>query len=143
METIEITQKKEMVKTKMLNYLMKTSKHLFITENKRFYKVLVTKVDNDKWVIVSIKFNGEDFYLNIKELEVNDVDNDLALMKYGLFPQSSKMKSIKKIRLLTEKFYEIIKEVRKNYNGTRINNDMIKNNIKNMLKDISYIEKVN
>jgi len=110
---------KNTMKQRMVNYLMKTSKHLFKNERGRFYKVLLTKVDSDQWVYITVEWDEEYFNLRVTEVKVTDPENSLALMKYDLFPQWEKgVKSVRYFKAARRKMFDIIKLVRNNYNGT-------------------------
>lgn len=107
------------MKQRMIQYLMKSSKHLFKTENGRFFKVLLTKVDSDIWVYTTVEWDDDYFNIKVVEVKVTDLENSLALMKYDIFPQWRKgTKSVRYFKDARRKMFEIIKLVRREYDGT-------------------------
>ena len=62
----KIENKKDKIEKKILTYLQKTSKHLFI-QGKRFYKVMPFQYEN-KWYYISLSFDGVDTNVEVNEL---------------------------------------------------------------------------
>ena len=125
------------MKQQMIQYLMKTSKHLFKTEDGRFFKVLITKVDSDIWVYTTVEWDDEYFNIKVTEVKVTDPDNSLALMKYDLFPQWRKgTRSVKNFKYARLKMFDIIKLVRREYDGTTASVERLKDEAMGIIGEI-------
>lgn len=129
----------QQLEQEVLAYLNKTAKHLFITEDKMFFKVIPVSI-NDKWYYASIRFNGEKCIVNI-----TDVSKMIAwhhehvkrVIKDSLFPLNyDKKTSIPNFRLMREKTLEIVKYLQANYVGT--NDVTVKNGITKILEGITF-----
>jgi len=139
METTVIKNQKTVqeIEQEVLAYLNKTAKHLFLTEDKYFFKVMPIKV-NDNWYNVIIKFNGDKCFIQINSVK-RGIDyyntNAKNVIKNELFPQHLAPKStIKNFKLMKEKMVEVIKLIQTKYTG----DDMtIKNGISEILKGVS------
>jgi oligoribonuclease (3'-5' exoribonuclease) len=132
----------QQLEQEVLAYLNKTAKHLFVTEDKMFFKVIPVRI-NDKWYYTSIRFNGVKCYINI-----TDVSKMIAwhhehvkrVIKDSLFPLNyDKKTSIPNFRLMREKTLEIVKYLTANYTGS--NDSVVKEGITKILEGISLQEK--
>lgn len=118
-------KKEKVVKTqtneqKVLNYLNKTSRHLFINDKGEFYKVMPIKV-KDKWYAVALTFNGTTvttMYIDIQKYIGWYDNNVLSIIKHELFYGFSG-KAIRNFKLMKEKMLEVNKYLVNNY-GTEI-----------------------
>jgi hypothetical protein len=151
---VKNVEKSQLVGQELLKYFNNTSKHLFITDDNRFYKVLPIKVENN-WYVCKIYFDGElcqtsiyklnDLSYEVKRLMNKGMYTSAAKVavhewKMDLFPKSIydgygyKRTSIKNFKLMKEKMFEVIKCVQKNLieNGEQ----HTKEEIMKILKDI-------
>jgi len=113
---------KEQMEKRIMNYLMKTSKHLFVDDNGRFNKVMLTKVDSDEWVYITVRFNGDKSEVKVKPVVVRDSPyhtEDLALLQGNIFPKWETRKSVPYFKEARVKMFEILKLVRREYDGSK------------------------
>lgn len=96
----------------ILAYLNKCSKHLFIDENNRFFKVMLIRVGNS-WRYVTLTFDDKDVYIKSEsvrkmiEWHGNDAKN---VIKRELFPMHYNRKSsIPNFKEMKEKMFQIHK----------------------------------
>ena len=90
----------EQIKSEVVNYLNKTSIHLFVKENGDFYKVLV---NGDYFIVI----NGD----KVSTYSINDYitwygNNTKSVIKHLLF-LDRKLKSIKNFKTMKEKMNTI------------------------------------
>ena len=112
---------KEEMEKRVMNYLMKTSKHLFL-EFGEFYKIMSTKVDDDKWVTITVRWVKDKVDVRVKPISISESPyhtNDLAYLQDYLFPKWERRKSIPNFKEAREKLFEILKIVRKHYDGSK------------------------
>lgn len=144
METIVTKTEKTVqdIEQEVLAYLNKTAKHLFVTEDKMFFKVIPFKVD-DAWYYAVIRFNGEkcNMYINSVKRQIEwHGKYTKKCIKDELFPQhSDKKTSITNFKLMREKTFEIVKYLTANYTGTLCETQ--KKDIFEILKDVKFVEK--
>jgi hypothetical protein len=124
---------------RMNKYVNTTSRHLFMDENNRFFKVVPFK-HGDKNMVASIRFNEKYFWVTISEVEAKSTQS-LAYMKYGFFPQWDKTRTIPNFKLMREKSAEIKEILEKEYDGSAEKTSEIKESIKNITKDVIFLEK--
>jgi len=112
---------KEQMEKRIMNYLMKTSKHLFLDEQGKFFKVMVTKVNAEEWVYITARFNGDKCDVKVKPITVSEkyYYEDLAYLQDTIFPKWESRKSIPYFKEAREKMFEILKSVRKHYDGSK------------------------
>ena len=137
METTVIKSQKtaQEIELEVLAYLNKTAKHLFITEDKYFFKVIPVKV-KDKWYYITMKFNGAKSYTSISDIGKKIEwygPNTKKVIKDDLF--DGKKTSIPNFKLMKEKTVEIIKYVQSEYDGT--NHDRVREGIGKILDGIT------
>ena len=118
----------EQIKSEVINYLTKTSNHLFQTTKEEFYKVLV---EGDNYIVI----NGD----KVSVTNVNDMisyygNNTKCVIKHQLFlipsytslnypaTNSNKLKSIKNFRTMREKFNKISEAISGKTDKTEIKN---------------------
>ena len=118
----------EQIKSEVINYLTKTSNHLFQTTKEEFYKVLV---EGDNYIVI----NGD----KVSVTNVNDVisyygNNTKCVIKHQLFlipsytslnypaTNSNKLKSIKNFKTMREKFNKISEAISGKTDKTEIKN---------------------
>ena len=112
---------KEQMEKRIMNYLMKTSKHLFL-ENGKFYKTMVTKVSADEWVYITVRFYGDKSEVTVKPIVVRESPHhcdNLALLQDRIFPKWETRKSIPYFKDARVKMFEILKLVRMEYDGSK------------------------
>lgn len=124
---------------RMNNYANTTSKHLFMDENNRFFKVIPFK-HGEKNMVASIRFNDSYFWVTINEVKATTTQS-LFYLKSGFFPQWGKTKSIPNFNLMKEKSSEIKEILENEYDGTAEKTNEIKEKIKTLVKDIKFLEK--
>lgn len=128
------------MKQRMIQYLMKTSKHLFKNERGRFYKVLLTKVKSEQWVYTTVEWDDDYFDIKITEVKVTDPENSLALMKYDLFPQWEEgVKAVKYFKDAKLKMFDIIKLVRREYDGTTASVERMRGEAEGIVKQLKRV----
>ena len=113
---------KEQMEKRIMNYLMKTSKHLFLDENGKFYKTMLTKVGADEWVYITVRFNGDKSEVIVKPIVVRESPyhcDNLALLQDKIFPKWETRKSIPYFKEARVKMFEILKLVRREYDGSK------------------------
>ena len=143
METKTKAQKTvQEVGQEVLAYLNKTAKHLFITEDKSFFKVIPVRV-NEKWYYVTIRFNGETCNMYVGDVAKKiEYHHECARrsIKDDLFPINYDKKiSIPNFKLMREKTLEIVKLFQAHYIG---NNDAtMKMHMTQILADVKYTPK--
>ena len=118
----------EQIKSEVINYLTKTSNHLFQTTKEEFYKVLV---EGDNYIVI----NGD----KVSVTNVNDMisyygNNTKCVIKHQLFlipsytslnypaTNSNKLKSIKNFKTMREKFNKISESISGKTDKTEIKN---------------------
>jgi len=118
----------EQIKSEVINYLTKTSNHLFQTTKEEFYKVLV---EGDNYIVI----NGD----KVSVTNVNDMisyygNNTKCVIKHQLFlipsytslnypaTNSNKLKSIKNFKTMREKFNKISEAISGKTDKTEIKN---------------------
>ena len=111
----------EQMETRITNYLMKTSKHLFVDGNNKFYKVMLTKDKNDKWVYITVRFDENSCDVRIRPVGITTTPHteSLAYLQYTIFPKYEKRTSIPYFKEAKLKMYEVLKSVRSHYDGTK------------------------
>ncbi len=112
MKTLENTN----VEQKVLAYLNRTAKHLFITENGEFYKVLTYKDKQGRWNFTAITFDGED-KCNIRTVGLNYYiaeygTNAKNVIKGMVFPDWFNTSAIPNFKLMKGKMYDVHKKLR-------------------------------
>jgi len=131
--------KKEIMKKKMVDYLMKTSQHLFVDRKGNFHKVLLTKV-NDEWICTKISFGDSKPKVNFYSLEVRDENNDLDILKERLFSSrgwdADKKRSIRNFKVMKELMFDVTNIIRKEYDGTRDSMKTIEDEVSKIVGDI-------
>lgn len=125
----------QMMEQKILNYLTKCSKHLFLDNNGYFYKVFLVKV-KDKWYGVSLRFNGND--TKIKLFNISNYikwygNNSKKMLKNELF-QYFDGRSIKKFKLMKEMMLEVNKFIINNYG--KLSDSKFKEDLSKLLKGV-------
>jgi len=112
---------KEQMEKRIMNYLMKTSKHLFLDEQGRFYKIMLTKVNAEDWAYITVRFNGDKCDVKVKVIEPSGqyYYEDLAYLQDELFPKWEIRKSVPYFKEARGKMFEILKLVRKHYDGSK------------------------
>ena len=123
-----------------MNYLMKTSKHLFL-ENGRFYKVMVTKVEEDKWVRITVRWKDDKVDVTVKPIVISNEPyhtTDLANIQDSIFPKWESRQSIPYFKDAREKMFEVLKSVRKHFDGSKESLDKIKEDASEILKGMQY-----
>jgi hypothetical protein len=131
---------REQMEKRVLNYLMKTSKHLFLV-NGKFYKSMVTKVEDDKWVRITVRWDSDKVDVVVRPIVINNSPNhttDLANIQDSIFPKWEKHESIPYFKEAREKMFEILKSVRKHYDGTNESLNKIKEDATDILKGMQY-----
>ena len=135
MET-QLNEKVELVSLKKIeNYLETTSKHLFLTEDGRFFKAFPVKI-KDVLYCATLEFDGKEFN------KVNIIDTNHYIKYYGnnaksviadiLFPQhSGKKVSTSNFKAMKEKVNEVKKFIEEKCDGT--NRDAVASEVKKML----------
>jgi hypothetical protein len=149
------------VEKSILDYCKKTNKHLFLKDNKVFYKVLTVNINSDYYAL-SITFNGDFCKTEIYRINNTDFDYSIKnLINIGKFESAAKVAvhdlknkyffadydgkkvSIKNFKLMKEKMKEVTKFVQDNLlkdNSTwfRSSNNMkgIQEGISGILKDM-------
>ena len=118
----------EQIKSEVINYLTKTSNHLFQTTKEEFYKVLV---EGDNYIVI----NGD----KVSVTNINDMinyygGNSKCVIKHQLFlipsytsvnypaTNSNKLKSIKNFKTMREKFNKISESISGKTDKTEIKN---------------------
>ena len=125
---------------KMNNYVNKTSKHLFVDgNNNRFLKVIPFK-HGEKNMVASIKFDENYFWVTISEVKATSTQS-LFFLKTSFFPQWTYAKSIPNFKIMREKSAEIKEILESEYDGTSEKTNEIKEKIKNIVKDVKFLEK--
>ena len=112
---------REQMEQRIMNYLMKTSKHLFVDEQGRFYKVMLTKLDTDEWAYITVRFNGDFAKVMVKPITVRHSPlhtNDLAYIQDYIFPKNEDRTTIHYFKEARVKMFEVLKTVRKHYDGS-------------------------
>lgn len=128
---------------KVEDYLRTVSKHLFLTENKRFFKAFSIKV-NDKLYCISLEFDGKDAnYVSIIDVDyyINSYGNNAKCVIGDMMfpPHINKRASIPNFKAMKEKVEEIQKIVAEKFNGT--NRQEIEKEIKKVLIGLTVKEK--
>jgi hypothetical protein len=142
MET-QVKEKTEVNTKKVEDYLRTVSKHLFLTENKRFFKAFPMEV-NDKLYCIRLEFDGREAnYVSIMDVDyyINAYGN-IAKCVIGdiMFPPHiNRRASIPNFKAMREKVEEIQKIIAENFNGT--NRQEIEKEIKKVLIGLSIKEK--
>jgi len=128
---------------KIEKYFETASKHLFLTEQGKFFKAFPVKV-KDKLYYVALEFDGVDS----NNVHISDVDYFVRV--YGscaknvisniLFPQHyNKRTSISNFKAMREKVTEIKKFIEENFNGT--NTQKVQDEVKKMLVGLTIKKK--
>lgn len=131
---------REQMEKRVMNYLMKTSKHLFLEKGK-FYKVMITKVDADKWVRITVRWKDDNVDVRVKPIVISNEpyhSNDLAYLKDSIFPKWESRNSIPFFKDAREKMFEVLKSVRKHYDGSKESLDKINEDASKILKGMQY-----
>ena len=111
---------REQMENRINKYLMKTSKHLFLDNNGRFYKIMLTKDANDNWIYITVRFKEDKCEVIVKPVVVHNPHNQsLAYLQDDLFPKWETRKSIPFFKEARVKMYDILKIVRKEYDGSK------------------------
>jgi len=111
---------KEQIEKRIMDYLMKASKHLFVDEQGRFYNVMLTKI-NDEWVYITTRFNGEKSKVIVRPITVRESPYHtmaLAYIQDYIFPKNEDRRSIPYFKEAKVKMFEVLKTVRKHYDGS-------------------------
>ena len=125
---------REQMEKRVMNYLMKTSKHLFL-ENGQFYKVMTTKVDADEWVYITVRWKDDKVDVRVKPVVIHTPHYEsLAYLQDSIFPKWESRHSIPNFKDAREKMFEILISVRKHYDGSRESLDKINNDASTILK---------
>jgi hypothetical protein len=135
LEIMENTEKLQLVERKMLNYMHKTSKHLFINESDEFIKVLPVKV-NDEWRAFGIMFGNGDVYITERDMKAKSTQS-LFFLKTSFFPQWETRTSIPNFKSMRVSMLEVVKAIQKYYDDK----DLMKAEIKNILKNQTFLKK--
>lgn len=125
METQVKEQKKEVNLEQVEKYLESVSKHLFLTENGKFFKVFPVTVKGKLYSVV-MEFDGVDS----NRVTINDMDyyiriyggNAKHVISKMLFPQhSNKKTSIPNFKAMKQKVEEIKSFIEEKFDGTNRN----------------------
>jgi hypothetical protein len=132
---------REQMETRITNYLMKTSKHLFVDGNNKFYKVMLTKDSNDQWVYITVRFNEDSCDVRVKPIVVSNSPyhtTDLEYLQNNLFPKWEKRQSIPFFKEARLKMYEVLKSVRTHYDGSKESLTKINEDTSEILKGMQF-----
>ena len=132
---MENTEKLQLVERKMLNYMHKTSKHLFTNESDEFIKVLPIRID-DEWRAFGFMFGDGDVHITERSMKASSTQS-LFFLKTAFFPQWESRESIPNFKAMKVKMLEVIKVVQNNYSDKV----KMKEEIKNLLKDEKFLQK--
>lgn len=111
---------REQMEKRITNYLMKTSRHLFVKDNGKFYKVMLTKVDATKWAYITVTFDGEYCNVTVDPVVVGNLhNNSLAYLERKIFPQWEGRKAVPYFKDARARMFEVLKLVRKHYDGSK------------------------
>lgn len=131
---------REQMEQKVMNYLMKSSKHLFLA-NGKFNKVMITKVNDNQWVRISVRWKDDNVDLNIVPIKISESPyhtTDLARLQDAIFPKWESRQSIPYFREAREKMFEVLKSVRKHYDGSKESLVKIKEDATEILKGMQF-----
>lgn len=123
---------------KMDNYVNKTTKHLFIDENNRMFKVIPFK-HGEKNMVATIRFNDKYFWMGFRE--VNAELYSFFDMKTTFFPQWGKATSIRNYKRMRELSQNVKDYLENEYDGEAESTTKIKDFVKNLVKDEKFIKK--
>jgi hypothetical protein len=135
MET-QLKEKVDLANLKKIeDYLETTSKHLFLTEDGKFFKAFSVKI-KDKLYCITLNFDG------VESNNVTIIDVERYIPRYGnntknvishfLFPPHvNRRTSISSFKAMKEKVNEIKKFIEEKFDGKNI--EIIVNEIKKML----------
>lgn len=142
MET-QVKEKVDVNLQKVEDYLRTVSKHLFLTENKRFFKAFPIQV-NDKFYCFKLEFDGKDAnYVSIIDVDyyINSYGNNAKCVIGDMMfpPHINKRTSIVNFKAMREKIEEIQKIIAEKFNGT--NRQEIEKEIKKVLVGLTVKEK--
>jgi len=130
---------REQMETRITNYLMKTSKHLFVDSNKKFYKVMLTKDNNDQWIYITVRFDDKGCDVRVKPVVIHTPHNEsLAYLQNNLFPKWEKRESIPFFKEARLKMYEVLKSVRTHYDGSKESLIKINEETSEILKGMQF-----
>ena len=129
---------KEQIEKRIMNYLMKTSKHLFVKDNGNFYKIMLTKDANDNWVYITVTWKDEKCNVTVKPLPTQIYNESLAYIQDDIFPKWENRKSIPYFKDARAKMYDVLKSVRKHYDGSKESLDKIKDESSEILKGMQF-----
>jgi hypothetical protein len=135
---------REQMENRINKYLMKTSKHLFLDSNGRFYKIMLTKDVNDNWIYITVRFKEDKCEVIVKPVIIHNPHNQsLAYLQDDLFPKWEEgRKSIPFFKDAREKMYTILKIVRKEYDGSKESLIKINEESSKVLKDMVFKETI-
>lgn len=131
---------REQMEKRVMNYLMKSSKHLFLV-NDKFYNVMITKVSDDKWVRITVRWKDDKVDVSVRPIVISNEPyhtTDLANMQNNIFPKWESRQSIPFFKEAKEKMFEVLKSVRKHYDGSKESLDKIKEDATEILKGMQY-----
>lgn len=129
----------EQMETRITNYLMKTSKHLFVDGNNKFYKVMLTKDNNDKWIYITVRFNETSCDVTVKPVVIHTPHNvSLICLQNDIFPKWEKRQSIPFFKEARLKMYDVLKSVRNHYDGSKESLNKIKEETSEILKGMQF-----
>ena len=130
---------KEQMETRINSYLMKTSKHLFVDGNNRFYKVMLTKDKNDEWIYITVRFDESICDVRIKPVGlITPHTESLAYIQNNIFPKYDKRDSIPFFKEARIRMFEVLKSVRHHYDGTKESLAKITEEISEILKGMQF-----
>ena len=129
----------EQMENRIITYLMKTSKHLFLDGNNKFYKVMLTKDNNDKWIYITVRFNESSCDVTVKPVVIHNPHNvSFICLQNNIFPKWEKRQSIPFFKEAKLKMYEVLKSVRTHYDGTKESLTKIKEETSEILKGMQF-----
>ena len=109
----------EQIEKRIMNYLMKTSKHLFVDGQGRFYKVMLTKDANENWVYITVTFKDDKCNVTVRPVPTQVHNESLAAIQDNIFPKWDSRKSIPYFKDARVKMFSVLKSVRKHYDGSK------------------------
>lgn len=130
----------EQMETRINNYLMKTSKHLFVDGNNKFYKVMLTKDKDDKWIYITVRFNESSCDVRVRPVGITTTPHteSLAHLQDVIFPKYEKRDSIPFFKEARIKIFEVLKSVRHYYDGTKESLNKITEETSEILKGMQF-----
>jgi len=136
-------EEKQVNLQKIENYLKTASKHLFLTEEGKFFKAFPVQI-KDKLYVVALEFDGVDsnrVWISDVNIYIQRYKNSAkSVLSDILFPQhKNKRTSIPNFKAMKEKTEEIKKFIEEKFDGT--NTQAIQDEIKKMLVGLTVMKK--